>query len=225
MLFKFNKILAEAVMLCIICPTATSAAVITGKLGGSAASVSTYTLLINVLVAFVVPVFFPLVEAHPEITFFQSSAKILSRVFLLLICPFIVACLLRQFAPKVHRAMLSVPNLAFYLWGVALAIVTSQIFSSLLENTTELSLVVLIAVFTCAICSFQFFLGKTIGSKYDDRVSGGQSLGQKNTILAIWMAHTYLNPIAALGPGFYVAWQNIINSWQLWKKRRKDSAK
>jgi len=47
-------------------------------------------------------------------------------------------------------------------------------------------------------------------------------LGQKNTILAIWMAHTYLNPLSSVAPGSYVLWQNIINSCQLWKKRKNE---
>lgn len=34
LLYRFNKIVAEGVMVCIICPTATAAAVITSKLGG-----------------------------------------------------------------------------------------------------------------------------------------------------------------------------------------------
>lgn len=35
----------EGAMVCLICPIATAAAVITGKLGGSASSLTTYTLL------------------------------------------------------------------------------------------------------------------------------------------------------------------------------------
>lgn len=35
-------------MVCVICPTATAAAVITSKLGGSAASLTTYTLIANI---------------------------------------------------------------------------------------------------------------------------------------------------------------------------------
>ena len=31
----------------------------------------------------------------------------------------------------------------------------------------------------------------------------GQALGQKNTVLAIWMAVTYLNPLSSVGPGSY----------------------
>ncbi|MGL5317864.1 MAG: transporter, partial [Bacteroidales bacterium] len=51
-------------------------------------------------------------------------------------------------------------------------------------------------------------------------IACGQSLGQKNTILAIWLTHTYINPMVAIAPASYVLWQNCINSYQLWKKRR-----
>lgn len=48
----------EGAMVCLICPTATAAAVITGKLGGSASSLTTYTLLSNLLAAVAVPLVF-----------------------------------------------------------------------------------------------------------------------------------------------------------------------
>ena len=65
LLYRFNKIVAEGVMVCIICPTATAAAVITSKLGGSAASLTTYTLLGNIGAAIAVPILFPLIEVNP----------------------------------------------------------------------------------------------------------------------------------------------------------------
>lgn len=63
----------EGAMVCLICPTATAAAVITGKLGGSASSLTTYTLLSNLLAAVAVPLVFPLVEPHADITFLLHS--------------------------------------------------------------------------------------------------------------------------------------------------------
>ena len=45
----------EGAMLCLICPTATSCAVITGKLGGDIEGVTTYTMLINLLAALLIP--------------------------------------------------------------------------------------------------------------------------------------------------------------------------
>lgn len=82
----------EGAMVCLICPTATAAAVITGKLGGSASSLTTYTLLSNLLAAIVVPLVFPLVEPHAEITFFAAFLKILGKVFPLLLFPFSSLC-------------------------------------------------------------------------------------------------------------------------------------
>lgn len=222
LLVRFNKIVAEGAMVCIICPTATAAAVITQKLGGSAASLTTYTLLGNIGAAIAVPVLFPLIEPHPEISFWSSFLIILGKVFPLLICPFITAWLLEKLLPKVHDKLLGYHELAFYLWGISLAIVTAQTLGSLIEHPADGLTEIFIAMAALVACCLQFFLGKTIGSKYNDRISGGQALGQKNTILAIWMAHTYLNPLSSVAPGSYVLWQNIINSWQLWKKRKKE---
>ena len=58
-----------------------------------------------------------------------------------------------------------------------------------------------------------------VGGHYGDKVSGGQGLGQKNTVLAVWLALAYMHPIASIAPAAYIAWQNIINSWQLVRHR------
>ena len=63
-LSKDYESVGEGLMVCLICPTATAAAVITDKLGGSASSLTTYTLLSNILAAVAVPLLFPLVEPH-----------------------------------------------------------------------------------------------------------------------------------------------------------------
>lgn len=212
----------EGAMVCLICPTATAAAVITGKLGGSAASLTTYTLASNLLAAVAVPLVFPLVEPHADVTFWLAFLKILSKVFPLLLCPFFLAWLLRVWMPGVHRWLLERHDAAFYLWGVALAIVSGQTVRSLVNSTAPGYVEVLIALAGLVTCCLQFYLGKRIGGHYKERISGGQALGQKNTVLAIWMAYTYLNPLSSVGPGSYVLWQNIINSWQLWKKRKRE---
>lgn len=212
-------IAVEGMMVCLICPTATAAAVITGKLGGSAASLTTYTLLSNLLAALLVPVVFPLVEPS-DIRFFTAFLRILGKVFPLLLCPFFLAVLLRRFLPPVHRFLVGLKDLAFYLWAVALTIVMAQTTRSMVEGNTSLAEELFVASGALAVCCLQFYYGKKIGTRYADRISAGQALGQKNTVLAIWMACTYLNPVSAIAPGSYVVWQNIINSYQLWNKRR-----
>lgn len=212
----------EGAMVCLICPTATAAAVITGKLGGNAASLTTYTLLSNLLAAVVVPLIFPLVEPHSGLSFWASFLLILSKVFPLLLCPFILAVLLRRCLPSVHVWLGSVSHVAFYIWGIALAIVCGQTLRSLLNSTAPAYVEWLLALSALLACGVQFALGKHVGSIYKERISGGQALGQKNTVLAIWMAYTYLNPLSSVAPGAYVLWQNVFNSYQLWKKRKNE---
>ena len=36
------------------------------------------------------------------------------------------------------------------------------------------------------------------------------------------MSFAFLNPLAAVGPGSYVLWQNLFNSWQLWRFRWRE---
>lgn len=227
LVFRFDnywKAALEGAMVCLICPTATAAAVITGKLGGSAASLTTYTLASNLLAAVVVPLLFPLIEPS-DISFGIAFLKILGKVFPLLLFPFFIAVLLRKYAPPVHRFLIGLKDMAFYLWAIALTIVMGQTTQSVVEGNTSIGEEFIIAALALIICCLQFWGGKNIGGKYKDRISGGQALGQKNTILAIWMATTYLNPVTAIAPGSYVAWQNIINSWQLWKKRKREEKK
>ena len=218
----FNKLVAQGAMVCMIAPTATAAAVITQKLGGSAACLTSFTLLSNIGTAIAVPALFPLIEPHEGLSFWGAFLVILSKVFPLLICPFLAAWALRKWIPLLHRKLLALHDLAFYLWSVALAIVMAMTLNSLLNDPADLLTEFMLAIGALGACCLQFFLGKTIGSAYQNRISGGQALGQKNTILAIWIAHTYLIPLSSLGPGAYVVWQNIINSWQLWKKRKKE---
>ena len=59
---------------------------------------------------------------------------------------------------------------------------------------------ILVAVGAMMMCIGQFIIGRAVGKRYDDTIAGGQGLGQKNTVLAIWMAQMYLNPIASVGP-------------------------
>ncbi len=214
----------EGALVCLICPTATAAAVITAKLGGSAATLTTYTLLSNLLAAIMVPLLFPLVEPHEGLSFWLAFLKILGKVFPLLLCPFFLACLIKFLLPKLHARLQSLHEVAFYLWGVALAIVTGQTVRSLVNGQAPAYVEWMIALAGLATCVLQFALGKSIGTRYGERISAGQALGQKNTVLAIWMAYTYLQPLASVGPGSYVLWQNIINSWQLWKQRKRQDS-
>ena len=221
----FNPIVGEGAMICMLAPSATSAAVITGMLGGSVSSLTAYTLLSNVVVAMAAPVIFSLMGTNSSLPFFTSFFYICKQVMPLLIFPFILAWIIQSKLPGIYSKMLSMPMASFYLWTVALAVAVGKTVAFLInQENPNFTNEILIAVFALVVCCLQFFIGKNIGGHYKNRISGGQALGQKNTILAIWMAQVYLGPVASVGPASYILWQNTINSWQLWKKRKKDEA-
>lgn len=215
-----DLVAAEGVLVCMICPTATAAAVVTGKLKGSVASITTYTLLCNIVVAVAVPVLFPLLAPQAgHASFAEAFLTIISKIFPLLICPFLAAQLIRGLAPRLSRKMADVSGLAFYLWAVALTIAMGITVKSLIETEMDGMTLLWLTVGAAVAAVVQFGLGKVIGARYDDKIASGQSLGQKNTILAIWMCHTYLNPLSAIGPGIYIIFQNLFNSYQLYKMK------
>lgn len=216
-----NSTLAQGTMICVLASTGTAAPVVTGMLKGNVASVTAYSLLSNMAVAVAAPVIFSLIGSYNTLPFFQSFLAISQRVFLLLFVPIALAFLLRKLTPYFTMKLGSYSGFAFYLWTLALCIVTGRTVEFMLkQNSASYTIEVLIAIGAILMAISQFLIGRKIGSKYDDTVAGGQSLGQKNTILAIWMAQMYLNPIASIGPGSYVLWQNMINSYQVWRKRK-----
>lgn len=60
-----------------------------------------------------------------------------------------------------------------------------------------------------------FRVGKFIGNHYSDRISAGQSMGQRNTVPSVWMCLTMLDPKSAIFMGAYMLWQNLFNSLQI----------
>ena len=218
----FDPLIAQGTFICILAPTATAAAVITGMLGGDVAVLATYSLLSSLSIAVIAPIIFSFLGTHNGMPFIESFLYIFRQVGPLLILPFIVAVLLQKLLPAVHSRLLKIQMLSFYLWVFALAVVTGKTVSFIVrQDSSNYREEIFIALFALAACVIQFAIGRRIGRRFQNTISGGQALGQKNTSLAIWMAQVYLNPLASIGPAAYVLWQNIINSWQLWKKRKK----
>lgn len=217
-----SRVVVESAMICMICPTATAAAVVTTRLHGNANVVVSYTCLINLAVSLVVPAMVPFLHesATPGMTFEISFLLILAKVFPLLIMPLVVAWLVRHLFPRFHAFILRQPNLAFNLWAVSLSLAIGVSVKALVHSEESLWNMVGIAIASFLCCLLQFVLGRLIGLKHGEPVAGTQSLGQKNTVFAIWMGYTFLNPVTALAGGFYSLWHNLVNSWQLWRVRK-----
>jgi BASS family bile acid:Na+ symporter len=227
-----QKLLWEAVLTCIIGPSASAAPVVVGKLGGNISTMTSYTLISSLASALMIPAVFPLLEASANATlggnapsFMSAFLMILQKVSIVLLLPLALGWLMQHGAKGLCKRLVSIPDLSFYLWAFSLSITTGITVKNIVNSDASLSLLLWIAVACFLLCWVQFFMGRFIGRRLGEEINSGQALFQKNTALSIWVAYMYLNPVASIGAGCYVLWQNIINSLELWQYRRIGSGK
>ena len=212
-----HRILFESAMLCMICPTATACAVVTGKLGGDMAQVVMYTIIINLAVSIVVPLTVPLLYPQAGITFIAAFSRILAKVFPLLILPCLTAWAVRWLMPRFHDWVASKINLSFYLWSFALTLAILMSTRAIIHSACSLLTLAGVALVSMLCCIFQFWAGRITGRSSGCRIEASQAFGQKNTVFGIWMGYTFWNPLVSVAGGFYTIWHNIHNTRQLYK--------
>ena len=215
-----SPLLWEAVLTCIIGPSAAAAPVVTGKLGGNISTMTTYTLISSLASALMIPLVFPMLEQTVHVSFISAFLIILEKVSIVLLLPLVLGWLVQHYVKSLCRRIVAMPNLSFYLWAVSLSITTGITVKNIVHSQASLVLLLLIALFTFLLCFVQFGIGRGIGRQLGEEINAGQALFQKNTALSIWVAYMYLHPVASVGAGCYVLWQNIINSLELWQYRR-----
>ncbi len=215
-----TKLVLEGAFICFICPTAAAVAVVTEKLGGSIGSLTTYTVIANIFTMIIIPTLFPMVEKGADVSFLYMSMMVFRNVTTVLVVPLILALLSRRFLPKFVAQVKSVKDLGFYMWCFNLTILMGETLRNILHATVSGWILALLLIVPLLVCLIQFCIGKAVGRHYGDSISAGQALGQKNTIVGIWLTLTFLNPLAAVAPGAYVVWQNLVNGWQLWYKEK-----
>ena len=216
-----QKTLWEAVLTCIIGPSASAAPVVVGKLGGNISTMTTYTLLSSLGSAILIPLVFPLLEQTVHVDFLSAFLIILEKVAMVLLLPLVLGWIVQHYMKALQRRIASMPNLSFYFWAISLSITTGITVKNIVHSNASLTLLLLIALFTFVLCFIQFGIGRAVGRWLGEEINAGQALFQKNTALSIWVAYMYLNPVASVGAGCYVLWQNIINSIEIWQERKK----
>ena len=215
-----TKVILEGAFICFICPTAAAVAVVTEKLGGSIGSLTTYTVIANIFTMIIIPSLFPMVEKGADVSFLYMSMMVFRNVTTVLVVPLLFALLSRKFLPRFVDKVKSVKDLGFYMWCFNLTILMGETVRNILHATVSGRILALLLFVPLLVCLIQFAIGKAVGRHWDVNISGGQALGQKNTIVGIWLTLTFLNPLAAVAPGAYVVWQNLVNGWQLWYKEK-----
>ena len=206
-------VVAQGAMMCVLAPIAMAAVVIGGMLGANVATMVSYSLVCNIVTAVVVP---PILHAFGNGT--CTFVEIISRVAPTLIAPFVVAQALRYTLPKLAKWFADHSSYSFYIWLFSLVLVMGRTTAFIIDTDANILTEIELALVALILCLAQFRLGRYMGEKSGDRVAGAQSVGQKNTILAIWLSLNFLNPIASIAPTAYIVWQNFVNSYQIYKK-------
>ena len=219
---QVNEIIAEGVLIGVLCPVAASVAVVSTMLGADRNTVTSFSVIGNLAISIVAPIYFSFIGVNQDMPFWASFLHILRRIGLVIGLPFFIALTLQLCLPRVNRAISRYKGLAFYLWAVALFLTLGQtIHFIFLNGEGQWHCILWLGISALMFCVLQFGLGKWIGYKYGDTIAGGQLLGQKNSAMGIWMANHYLHPLSSVYLAFYSVFQNVFNSWQIWYMGRK----
>ena len=206
----FGETVGQGAMICVLAPIAMAAVVIGGMLGANVTTMVTYSLLCNFATALIAPMML-----HSFGNGTCTFLEIIGRVAPTLIAPFVVAQLLRWLLPKVAEWFSAHSSISFYLWLISLVLVLGRTTAFILDTDADIVVEVELAIIALVLCLVQFRVGRWMGGLAGDAVAGGQSVGQKNTILAVWMSLNFLDPVASIAPTAYIVWQNFVNSYQL----------
>ncbi len=216
-----DVVILEGILICVITPTAASASVITGKLGGNESALTTYIIFSNLAAAVAIPLIFPLFCDMGNNSFFHDCFLILNHISPILVLPIILTVVIRTCSPKLHQFILrNTKDIGFYLWAFIIVVVSAKTFSNIAASDKSGLEITIMAAVGFIMTILQFALAKGIGQFGGQRISAGQALGQKNMVFGLWVTLTYLNPTVAIIPGTYILWQNVVNAWQMWYREK-----
>ncbi|MDE7382052.1 MAG: bile acid:sodium symporter [Muribaculaceae bacterium] len=220
-----DEILAQGALMCVLCPVASSVTVVSSMLGADPARTTTYTIIGNLLVCFIAPFYISIImETSSNTSFGTLFMLIFAKIAVVIALPYISVSCIQKFLPRLNAGISAYKHISFYLWAIALFITIGQTIDFVIMRWKEnIENVIWLGIISLAICIGQFYSGKKIGDNYQERIAGGQMLAQKNSAMGIWMLNTFLNPIASVGMAFYSIWQNVFNSWQIYKTSPRKS--
>ena len=213
--------LALTAFLTAIAPTAIAAPVIIGFIHGSIEYVVTAVLVTNISSAFIVPLALPfLLGGDIQISVWEVLRPVLIVMFVPLIRAQIVAHLPAGTRAIIRRGR----SISFPIWLLNLLIISANASNFLRSENSNSALTLLsIALISLVICIVNFGVGALLGGRQNWQ-EASQSLGQKNLSFVIWIALTFVNPLVAMGPTFYILYHHLYNSWSIYRFERRRNA-
>lgn len=217
-LFQFDITLALAAFMTAIAPTAIAAPVIISFIQREVEYVVASVILTNIASALIVPIALPsLLGTGIQLSVWEVLQPVLVVMFVPLILSRLVSLLPRRAGDFIRKGK----SFSFPIWLVNLFIISANASDFLRNgNTDSVSMLAIIALVSLTICIVNFGVGALLGGRSHWQ-EASQSLGQKNLSFVIWIALTFINPLVAMGPMFYVLYHHLYNSWSIYQFERK----
>ncbi|PPK88681.1 BASS family bile acid:Na+ symporter [Neolewinella xylanilytica] len=156
----------------------------------------------------------------------ELSVAALGRLILTIgstiVVPLVLGQLVRRYGGTARSFLRRVAPYGFGLFLSNITVASGSLSHYLrsADDTPTLFLVVAAGA-VAVLMSFNFAVGGRI-SPPGYTVEGSLAFGRKNTMLSIWIALEYINPLVVLGPMLYILFQNIFVAGQIVYVERAD---
>jgi len=220
-LASFDVMLALTAFMTAIAPTAIAAPVIISFIQGEIEYVVAAVLITNLSSAVIIPLTLPfLLGANIQISFWE----VLEPVLIVMFVPLILAQLVSHQPSRTQDFIRKGKSFSFAVWLINLFIISANASNFLRnDNSNSASILITIALISLVICVINFGIGALLGGRRHWQ-EASQSLGQKNLSFVIWIALTFINPLVAMGPTFYILYHHLYNSWSIYQFEKRRNA-
>jgi BASS family bile acid:Na+ symporter len=221
LLISFDSTFALTAFLTAIAPTAIAAPVIMSFIKGEIEYVVASVLVTNISSALIIPVALPfLIGTEVRI----SVWEVLQPVLVVMFVPLILAQFVSYLPSATQGLLRKGKQYSFAIWLLNLLLISANASNFLRnENADSIFTLFIIALISLVLCIVNFGLGALLGGRKNWQ-EASQSLGQKNLSFVIWIALTFINPLVAMGPTFYILYHHLYNSWSIYRFERRRSA-
>lgn len=213
-----DKELSIGLLLVGMAPTATAAVAVVALSGGRPVFVMAAIVVTHLGASIWIPMYIHIFSGFMAksciIGTNVDAFNVLKGVAPLLIIPWLLSGTLRFLPEESRKNIRKLKSYILPVWGLAIFLIgarTRELWNGMEQDVTVKLLLIVFSVLV--VCAIQFKLGAFIGKK--SSVETAQSLGQKNTVLMVWIALNWLGPIYAVAPLSYILWQNVFISFRL----------
>lgn len=208
-------VLAESLYYCAAAPIASASPIIVSLMRGNVEFSTTAMVLSQAVFAVVTPFILPLVVDCQNLSYLELCSTVAHQIFVVLGIPALFALALRFIYPPCHFWAPKLKDVSLAIWVLNLTVLTAGGVERILERGYTFREMWPMMLGAALVCFIGFTVGYRLGSPNLKRECS-QGLGQKNTVLTLYMAaQSYASPLAYIGPVFYVFCHNTANAIQI----------